>query len=81
MCIRDRDTVPAAPETNSACSADIIKNGLLLKLKTTLPIEEICSMIENSVNIKSYELLDTAQATSPTSQQSLSLIHISTLSH
>lgn len=64
------DTVPAAPETNSACSADIIKNGLLLKLKTTLPIEEICSMIENSVNIKSYELLDTAQATSPTSQQS-----------
>lgn len=51
----DISSVPANPETNSDYSAEIIKNGLLLKIKTSLPIENIYSVIESSVNIKSYE--------------------------
>ncbi|WMJ82897.1 chemotaxis protein CheW [Oscillospiraceae bacterium LTW-04] len=48
-------SVPANPETSSDYAAEIIKNGLLLKIKTSLPIENIYSVIESSVNIKSYE--------------------------
>lgn len=48
-------SVPPNPETNSDYAAEIIKNGLLLKIKTSLPIENIYSVIESSVNIKSYE--------------------------
>ncbi|MDD3429070.1 MAG: chemotaxis protein CheA [Oscillospiraceae bacterium] len=46
---------PENPENNSACSSEIIKNGLLVRFKTSLPLEQISSIIENSVNIKSYE--------------------------
>lgn len=52
------DSEPASPEGNSGCSADIVKNGLLLKLKSQNSLEDICSIIETSVNIKSYEVLD-----------------------
>lgn len=51
----DITSVPPNPETNSDYAAEIIKNGLLLKMKTSLPIENIYSVIESSVNIKSYE--------------------------
>lgn len=55
------ESEPPSPESNSACSNDIIKNGLLLMLRTP-SIEEICSIIESSVNIKSYEILDGQEA-------------------
>ena len=48
-------SVPPNPETNSDYTAEIIKNGLLLSIKTSLPIENIYAVIEGSVNIKSYE--------------------------
>ncbi len=51
----DITSVPPNPETNSDYAAEIIKNGLLLNIKTSLPIENIYSVIESSVNIKSYE--------------------------
>ncbi len=51
----DITSVPANPETNSDYAAEIIKSGLLLKIRTSLPIENIYSVIESSVNIKSYE--------------------------
>ncbi|HWP50834.1 MAG TPA: chemotaxis protein CheA, partial [Clostridia bacterium] len=51
----DITSVPPNPETNSDYSPEIIKNGLLLNIKTSLPIENIYSVIESSVNIKSYE--------------------------
>lgn len=51
----DITSVPANPEANSDYSAEIIKNGLLLKIKTSLPVENIYAVIESSVNIKSYE--------------------------
>lgn len=53
---------PANPETNSACAADIIKNGFLVCLKTPLPIESIYNVIEAAVNIKSYEYVEGAAA-------------------
>lgn len=49
------DSVPHAPESNSACSNEIVRNGFLIQFKTSAPVEEIYSMIENSINIKSYE--------------------------
>ena len=52
------DSVPENPETNSACSSEIVSNGLLIKLKTTLPISDICGVIENSISMKSYEVLE-----------------------
>ena len=51
-------SVPANPESNSACAADIIKNGFLVCLKTPLPIESIYNVIEAAVNIKSYEYVE-----------------------
>lgn len=55
----DITSVPPNPETNSDYAADIIKNGLLLNIKSSLPIENIYSVIEGSVNIKSYENVGT----------------------
>lgn len=52
------DSDPVSPESNSGCSADIIKSGLLLKLRSQNTLEDICSLIETSVNIRSYEVLD-----------------------
>ncbi|MEG0942112.1 MAG: chemotaxis protein CheA [Angelakisella sp.] len=52
------DSDPPSPESNSAYSNDIVKNGLLLTFKSQTPLEDICSIIETSVNIKSYEVLD-----------------------
>lgn len=58
-------SVPANPESNSACAAEIIKNGFLVCLKTLLPLESIYNVIESSVNIKSYEYVDSAAAAAP----------------
>lgn len=49
------DSVPHSPETSSACSSEIIRNGFLLLLKTSSPISDIYAVIENAINIKSYE--------------------------
>lgn len=53
------DSDPQSPETNSALCADLIKDGFLLKLKSTLPLEQIYNIVENATNIKSYELEET----------------------
>ncbi len=55
------ESIPENPESNSACSSEIATNGLLIKLKTTLPIDDIYSIIENSVSMKSYEVEDDAK--------------------
>lgn len=58
----DITSLPPNPEANSDYAAEIIKNGLLLSIKTSLPIENIYSVIEGSVNIKSYENVSTEHA-------------------
>lgn len=50
------DSDPQNPEANSALCADLVKDGFLLKLKTTLPLNQIYNIVENATNIKSYEL-------------------------
>ena len=49
---------PENPESNSALCPDLIKNGFLIKFKTSLPLEHIYNIIENSTNILSYEYID-----------------------
>ena len=49
---------PDAPESNPDCAGDIVKNGLLLKIKTSGTLEELLSIVETAVNIRSYEVLD-----------------------
>lgn len=49
------ESVPASPETNSACSADIVRDGLLLIFEPIASLEEVYAMIESAMNIKSYE--------------------------
>lgn len=52
------DSVPSHPEQDSGLSADIIKNGFLIRLTTDNPINDLLAVIENAINIRSYELLD-----------------------
>ncbi|MEG1953436.1 MAG: chemotaxis protein CheA [Hydrogenoanaerobacterium sp.] len=52
------NTDPPSPENNSACSADIVKNGFFIQFKTSLPVSEVYNVIESSLNIKSYESAD-----------------------
>ena len=51
------ESEPHAPETNMACSSDIVKNGFLVMFRPapSSSLEEIYSIIENAMNIKSYE--------------------------
>ena len=56
------ETDPPSPENNSACSADIAKNGFFIRFKTSLPVSEVYNVIEGSINIKSYESIDAPSA-------------------
>lgn len=49
------ESVPASPETNSACASDIVRDGFLVILKPSGTIEEVYSIVESAMNIKSYE--------------------------
>lgn len=51
------ESEPHSPETNMACSSDIVKNGFLVMFRPApnASLEEIYSIIENAMNIKSYE--------------------------
>ena len=48
-------SVPPSPETNSGCASEIIKNGFLIKFRTSFALQDIYNVIESAVNIKSYE--------------------------
>lgn len=49
------DSEPHAPETNMACASDIVKDGFLVIFRPLGSVQEIYSLIENAMNIKSYE--------------------------
>lgn len=57
------ESEPANPETDSQLSAEIVKNGFLLRFALNTSLDHVINIIENSVNISSYEIL-----TSPTMQ-------------
>lgn len=48
---------PQNPESDSNHSATIIKNGFIIYFKS-LSLQNVLSVIENSINIKSYEVLE-----------------------
>lgn len=55
-CCTSVESVPANPETDSNLSAEIIKNGLLLICQPADSEDEVLKTIEESLNIKSYEV-------------------------
>lgn len=55
-CCAGVESIPAKPETDSNLSAEIIKNGLLLICHPADSEDEVLKTIEESLNIKSYEV-------------------------
>lgn len=55
-CCASVESIPANPETDSNLSAEIIKNGLLLICHPADSEDEVLKTIEESLNIKSYEV-------------------------
>ena len=55
------DSVPPHPEADSSLSSVIIDKGFIVKFKTTADPEDIYKIIENSINVKSYEILETKE--------------------
>lgn len=51
------DSVPVHPENNTACSAEIVKNGFLVLCRPADSLDEVLKAIEGMLNIKSYEVL------------------------
>lgn len=61
------DTVPEHPETDSALSEEIVKNGFLLYCRPVAgDMEDILKAIENAPSVKSYEVLEPAAAAGKT---------------
>ncbi|MDK2812937.1 MAG: two-component system, chemotaxis family, sensor kinase CheA [Clostridiales bacterium] len=59
------DSQPAHPEKDSSLSAEIIKNGFTVLFWPATAADDVLRVIESSVNIKTYELLEEA-APAPT---------------
>ncbi len=55
------DSVPSHPERDSSLCSEIIKNGFLIIFKPASSADDVFRTIENSVNIKTYEVLKDAQ--------------------
>ena len=55
-CCASVESIPSNPETDSNLSAEIIKNGLLLICHPADSEDEVLKTIEESLNIKSYEV-------------------------
>lgn len=53
------DSDPSHPETDSSLCAGIRANGFLIKCRPSATVDDICHTIESSVNVASYEVLDT----------------------
>ena len=52
------ESVPANPETDATLCEEIIRNGFLVICKPTDSFEDVLAVIESSLNIKSYEVLE-----------------------
>lgn len=49
---------PANPENDASLCAEIIKNGFTIFCKPSESLEDVTKVIESSINIKSYEVLN-----------------------
>ena len=52
------DSDPAHPEKDSSLSAEIVKNGFTVVFWPASAADDVLRVVESSVNIKTYELLD-----------------------
>lgn len=52
------ESVPAHPESDSSLCSELSKNGFLILFHPIGSVEEVLQIIENSLNVQSYELLD-----------------------
>ena len=59
------ESIPANPEGDSSLCSEIIKNGLIIDFKPTGSVDDVIHAIENSVNIKTYEMMDNDPAPAP----------------
>ncbi len=61
-CCDILESVPAHPESDSSLCADIIKNGFLIMCRPLDSLSDVIKIIENSLNIKSYEIIHDEEA-------------------
>ena len=59
-CVEHLESIPAHPETNSACAEEIIKNGFLINFYPKSVEKENDVIMNTATNIASYELLKSA---------------------
>ncbi|MCI8624011.1 MAG: chemotaxis protein CheA [Provencibacterium sp.] len=52
------ESVPDHPENDASVCSEIIKNGLLLSVRPAGTLDEVLKVIEDAVNVKSYETIE-----------------------
>ena len=57
-CCDELESVPANPESDASYCDEIIKNGFLILCRPTDSFDDVLRIIESSLNIKTYEILD-----------------------
>jgi two-component system chemotaxis sensor kinase CheA len=63
------ESVPDHPENDASVCSEIIKNGLLLCVRPSGSFDDVIKVIETSVNVKSYEVVEEEAAPSAEQQQ------------
>ena len=58
-------SVPLNPENNSELCAEIVKNGFLLICRPINSLDDVIKIIESSLNVMSYEVLENVEVASP----------------
>lgn len=58
------DSIPQSPESDSSLSSKIIENGFIVKFKTSGNPDDVYKIIENSINVKSYEIMGSPEESS-----------------
>lgn len=59
------ESIPAHPENDSSLSAEIVRNGFIVKFRTSEPVDDVYKVIESAVNVKSYEIMNGEPGTAP----------------
>lgn len=55
------DSVPQNPENDSNLCSQIVSDGLLIKFKPSSKPQDIYSVIDASINVKSYDIIESAE--------------------
>ena len=55
------DSIPEHPENDANLCEDLIRDGLIVLFKPASALDDVISVIEKAVNVKSYEVLSTTE--------------------